>query len=186
MEQATFLTGQFLLAMPGIGDARFDRSVIAMCSHDANGALGVGVGAVVNGLGLHEVLEQLEIAPGVAPDAPVHFGGPVEPRRGFVLHSQDWGGQDTLDVAGRWSLSGTLDVLRAIAAGTGPSRWLVALGYAGWGPGQLEEELTRHGWLNVADTPDMLFDTAVQKRWTRGFGAAGVDPRLLSSQSGHS
>ncbi|KTT70852.1 YqgE/AlgH family protein [Sphingomonas endophytica] len=186
MEQATFLTGQFLLAMPGIGDTRFDRSVIAMCSHDANGALGVGVGAVVSGLGLHEVLEQLEIAPGVAPDAPVHFGGPVEPRRGFVLHSLDWGGQDTLDVAGRWALSGTLDVLRAIAAGTGPTRWLVALGYAGWGPGQLEEELTRHGWLNVADVPDMLFDTPVQKRWTRGFATAGVDPRLLSSQSGHS
>lgn len=186
MEQATFLTGQFLLAMPGIGDARFDHSVIAMCSHDEQGALGIGIGAIVNGLGLHEVLEQLEIAPGVAPDAPVHFGGPVEPRRGFVLHSADWGGQDTLDVAGRWRLSGTLDVLRAIAGGTGPARWLVALGYAGWGPGQLESELTRHGWLNVEDDTDMLFDTAVEERWTRGFVAAGVDPRLLSSQSGHS
>lgn len=186
MEQATFLTGQFLLAMPGIGDARFDHSVIAMCSHDEQGALGIGIGATVNGLGLHEVLEQLEIAPGVAPDAPVHFGGPVEPRRGFVLHTADWGGQDTLDVAGRWRLSGTLDVLRAIAAGTGPARWLVALGYAGWGPGQLESELTRHGWLNVEDHTDMLFDTLVDERWTRGFVAAGVDPRLLSSQSGHS
>lgn len=186
MEQATFLTGQFLLAMPGIGDARFDHSVIAMCSHDAQGALGVGIGAVVNGLGLHDVLEQLEIAPGAAPDAPVHFGGPVEPRRGFVLHSRDWGGQDTLDVAGRWALSGTLDVLRAIAAGTGPSQWLVALGYAGWAPGQLDAELTRHGWLNVVDDNDMLFDTPAGERWTRGFVAAGVDPRLLSSQSGHS
>lgn len=186
MEQATYLTGQFLLAMPGIGDERFDRSVIAMCSHDEHGALGIGVGAIVSGLGLHDVLEQLEIAPGAAPNAPVHFGGPVEPRRGFVLHSDDWGGQDTLSVAGRWSLSGTLDVLRAIAGGTGPSRWLVALGYAGWAPGQLDAELTRHGWLNVADTPEMLFDTAAKNRWARGFATAGVDPRLLSTQSGHS
>lgn len=185
METATFLTGQFLLAMPGIGDPRFDHSVIAMCHHDQSGALGIGIGAVVNGLGLHDLLEQLEIAPGVAPNAPVHFGGPVETRRGFVLHSADWGGQDTLDVAGRWSLSGTLDVLRAIAGGTGPSRWLVALGYAGWAPGQLEGEMTRHGWLNVTDTPDMLFDTAAEERWTRGYTAAGVDPRLLSSEAGH-
>ena len=186
MEQATFLTGQFLLAMPGIGDPRFDHSVIAICSHDANGALGVGIGAVINGLRLHDVLEQLEIAPGAAPDVPVHFGGPVETRRGFVLHSADWGGQDTLDVAGRWALSGTLDVLRAIAAGNGPSRWLVALGYAGWAAGQLDGEMTRHGWLNVTDTPAMLFDTPVEERWSRGFAGAGVDPRLLSSQSGHS
>lgn len=186
MDHATFLTGQFLLAMPGIGDPRFEQAVIAICSHDQQGALGIGVGAVINGLGLHDVLKQLEIAPGVAPDVPVHFGGPVETRRGFVLHSADWGGQDTLDVAGRWSLSGTLDVLRAIAGGTGPAQWLVALGYAGWGAGQLDAEMTRHGWLNVADTPAMLFDAVAAERWERGFAGAGVDPRLLSSVSGHS
>ncbi|MBY0302213.1 MULTISPECIES: YqgE/AlgH family protein [Sphingomonas] len=187
MKQSIFLTGQFLLAMPGIGDARFDRSVIAMCSHDERGALGIGVGSTINGLGLHDVLQQLEIAPGVAPDASVHFGGPVETRRGFVLHSADWGCQDTLDVAGKWRLSGTLDVLRAIAAGAGPSRWLVALGYAGWGAGQLDAEMTRHGWLNVEDgAEDMLFDTPVTDRWARGFAVAGVDPRLLSVEAGHS
>lgn len=187
MTQSIYLTGQFLLAMPGIGDPRFDRSVIAMCSHDERGALGIGIGATINGLGLHDVLQQLEIAPGVAPDAPVHFGGPVETRRGFVLHSADWGGQDTLDVAGQWCLSGTLDVLRAIAAGTGPSRWLVALGYAGWGAGQLDAEMTRHGWLNVDDhAQEMLFGVPVADRWSRGFAAAGVDPRLLSVEAGHS
>lgn len=185
MEETRFLTGQFLLAMPGIGDARFDRAVIAMCSHDERGALGVGIGATINGLGFHDVLKQLEIAPGAAPDAPVHFGGPVETRRGFVLHSTDWGGQETIDVAGRWALSGTIDVLRAIAAGNGPTRWLVALGYAGWGAGQLDGEMTRHGWLNVADEGDaMLFDTAADDRWARGFRGAGVDPRLLASGSG--
>lgn len=184
MDSARFLTGQFLLAMPGMADPRFDRAVIAMCSHDEAGALGVGVGTTINGLGLHDVLEQLEIAPGVAPDAPIHFGGPVETRRGFVLHSPDWGGQDTIDVAGRWKLSGTLDALRAIADGSGPSRWLVALGYAGWGGGQLEGEMTRHGWMNVTDDPALLFDTEVADRWTRGFASAGIDPRLLANESG--
>ena len=114
----------------------------------------------------------------------MHFGGPVEARRGFVLHSTDWGGQDTLSVAGRWSLSSTLDVLRAIAAGTGPSAWIVALGYAGWGAGQLDEELTRHGWLNVADDDAMLFETPAAERWRRGFRVAGVDPRLLGFEAG--
>jgi putative transcriptional regulator len=109
----------------------------------------------------------------------------VETRRGFVLHTLDWGGQDTIDVAGKWALSGTLDALRAIASGNGPSRWLVALGYAGWGAGQLDEEMTRHGWLNVSDDDAMLFDTGIADRWTRGFNAAGIDPRLLGTQSGH-
>lgn len=184
MDEARFLTGQLLLAMPGIGDPRFEQAVIAMCSHDADGALGVGIGATINGLGLHDVLEQLEIAPGAAPDAPVHFGGPVETRRGFVLHSADWGGQDTVDVSGRWALSGTLDVLRAIASGEGPRRWVVALGYAGWGAGQLDGELVRHGWLNVPGDDALLFDTAAERRWSAGFATAGIDPRLLASDSG--
>jgi putative transcriptional regulator len=180
-----YLTGRFLLAMPGIGDPRFEQAVIAICSHDENGALGVGIGATINGLTLHDVLKQLEIAPGDAPDAPVHFGGPVEMRRGFVLHSRDWGGQDTLDVAGRWALSGTLDVLRAIAAGTGPRRWVVALGYAGWGEGQLDGEMKRHGWMPVEGDDALLFDTVAEERWTKGFAAAGVDARLLSPEAGH-
>lgn len=184
MEAVEYLTGQFLLAMPGIGDPRFERSVIAMCAHDANGALGVGIGATVAGLGLHDLLEQFEIEPGDTPDAPVHFGGPVETRRGFVLHSLDWGGQDTVDVAGRWALSGTIDVLRAIAAGTGPSRWLVAIGYAGWGEGQLDEEMTRHGWFSTPATPELIYDTTAAERWESGFESAGIDPRLLASSTG--
>lgn len=184
MESVEYLTGQFLLAMPGIGDPRFERSVIAMCAHDSNGALGVGIGATVAGLGLHDLLEQFEIEPGDTPDAPVHFGGPVEPRRGFVLHSLDWGGQDTIDVAGRWALSGTIDVLRAIAAGTGPSRWLVAIGYAGWGEGQLDEEMTRHGWFSTPATPELIYDATAAERWESGFASAGIDPRLLASSTG--
>lgn len=179
-----YLTGQFLLAMPGIADARFRQAVIAVCSHDTEGALGLGVGTVIDGLTLHDLLRQLEIPPGVAPDTEVFFGGPVETRRGFVLHSRDWGGQDTLDVAGKWGLSGTLDVLRAIAGGTGPRDWVVALGYAGWGPGQLEQEMAGPGWLSVEDGDAMLFETPPDRRWLHGFERAGIDPRLMSSESG--
>lgn len=180
-----YLTGRFLLAMPGMQDPRFAHAVIAMCAHDEGGALGVGIGVTIDGLGLHDLLAQFDIAPGVAPNAPIHFGGPVEPRRGFVLHSRDWGGQDTLDVAGRWSLSGTVDVLRAVAAGTGPTRWVVALGYAGWSAGQLDDELARPGWVPVTGDEALLFDTAATERWTSAFASEGIDPRLLASEGGH-
>ena len=179
MSAAAFLTGQFLLAMPGMLDPRFDHAMIAMCSHDGNGALGIGLGATIAGLGLHDLLDQFEIAHGAAPNAPVHFGGPVETRRGFVLHSTDWGGQDTVDVAGRWALSGTIDVLRAIAEGSGPGRWVVALGYAGWGEGQLDGELARPGWFNVTGGEALLYDTPADERWAAAFAGAGIDPRLL-------
>lgn len=184
MDSTRFLTGQFLLAMPGIGDPRFEHAVIAMCAHDTEGALGIGIGDTIEGLTFHDLLKQFEIDPGVAPDTAVHFGGPVEPRRGFVLHSPDWGGQDTINVGGRWSLSGTVDVLRAIADGTGPSKYLVALGYAGWGEGQLDDEMARHGWFNTASTPDLLYEVDAGDRWAVGFAGAGIDPRLLANSAG--
>ena len=184
MDEPRYLTGQFLLAMPGMADPRFDHAVIAMCAHDANGAIGIGVGATIEGLGLHDLLDQFEIAPGAAPNAPVHFGGPVDVRRGFVVHSRDWSGQDTIDVAGRWALSGTVDVLRAIAEGSGPTRWIVALGYAGWDEGQLDGELARPGWLNLRGDDALLYDTDAKARWSTAFAAAGVDPRLLVAGAG--
>lgn len=184
MDEASFLTGQILLALPGIGDPRFERAVIAICAHDEQGALGVGIGHELDGLTLHDLLGQFDIEPGAAPNTAVHFGGPVEPRRGFVLHSTDWGGQDTIDVAGRWALSGTVDVLRAIADGTGPSRWVVALGYAGWSEGQLDGEMTRHGWFNVPGDAELVFGTSAAQRWERSYARSGIDPRLLASNTG--
>jgi len=184
MDAPASLSGQFLLAMPGIGDPRFERAVIAMCVHDDNGALGIGLGRVVPRLGFHELLRQLDIPPGKSPNVGIHFGGPVEPQRGFLLHSTDWEGPETIDVAGRWRLSATLDILRAIAEGQGPSRWVAALGYAGWGAGQLEEELGRHGWFAAAGDDELLYNAHVDDRWTRGFKSAGIDPRLLAPQSG--
>jgi putative transcriptional regulator len=188
MGEPRFLSGKLLLAMPGMADPRFERAVIAMCVHDENGAVGVGVGHKRSGLRLRALLDQLGIEPGDAPDAPVHHGGPVEPGRGFVLHSADWGGQDTLHVAGTGgelcAMTGTIDVLRAIAEGRGPKQWIVSLGYAGWGEGQLEEEMTRHGWFTAGGSPAILFDTPTDERWAAAFKAEGVDPRLLSSVTG--
>lgn len=179
-----FLTGQLLLALPGIGDPRFERAVIAVCAHDERGALGIGVGRLAPRLGFHALLAQFDIDPGESPDAPVHIGGPVEPQRGFVLHSLDWGGQDTIEVDGRFALTNTVDVLRAIAEGNGPGRWLAALGYAGWADGQLDEEMTRHGWFTTQATAALIFDTPVEARWAEGFKSAGIDPRLLAPSAG--
>ena len=184
MDAPRFLSGQFLLAMPGIGDPRFEKAVIAMCVHDEDGALGIGLGRVVPRLGFHDLLKQLDIDPGVAPNVAIHHGGPVEPQRGFILHSPDWGGQDSIAVGDQWVLSATLDILKAIAAGKGPSRWTAALGYAGWGPDQLESEMSRHGWFVTPGDARLLFDCDVESRWATAFRQAGIDPRLLAAESG--
>ena len=184
MESPRFLSGKLLLAMPGIGDPRFEHAVIAMCVHDENGAVGIGIGHQRAGIGVRGLLEQLGVDPGETPDAPVLHGGPVEPGRGFVIHSDDWGGQDTIAVTGLGALTGTIDVLKAIAEGRGPSRYLIALGYAGWGEGQLDEEMARPGWFAADGRQEILFDTPTAERWEASFKAEGIDPRLLDSAAG--
>ncbi len=189
MTDAPYLCGQFLLAMPGIGDPRFEKSVIAMCAHDPEGAFGICLHEQADDLTVPELMRQLEIEPGNTPAVPVLAGGPVEPGRGFVLHSDDWSGQDTRHVAGplgaRWALTGTRDVLAAIASGSGPARWTVALGYAGWGGGQLEEELASHGWFTTQGTDALLWETDPALRWSQGFAAAGVNAAMLAADAGH-
>jgi putative transcriptional regulator len=184
MDEPKYLSGQFLLAMPGMGDPRFEKAVIAMCVHDENGALGIGLGRIVPRITFHDLLKQLDIDPGVAPDVPIHLGGPVEPQRGFLLHSTEWGGPESIQVGDRWTLSATLEILRAIAEGRGPRRWLAALGYAGWGAGQLEEELCGNGWFATAGSEALLYDSDVNSRWATAFRSAGIDPRLLAADFG--
>ena len=157
---------------------------MAICVHDEDGALGIGLGKIVPRLGFHDLLGQLGIEPGSAPNVPIHVGGPVEPQRGFIIHSTDWGGTDSIHVGGRWVLSGTLDILKAIAEGKGPTRWVAALGYAGWGGGQLEEEMGRHGWFVTPGNDDILYEGHVDDRWSSAFRSAGIDPRLLAAESG--
>ena len=182
--ESTYLAGKLLLAMPGMGDPRFDHAVIAMINHDGEGALGVGIGMERQGLGLHAVLRELEIDPGQAPDSPVHYGGPVEQQRGFVLHTPDWEGPGTIRADPLCALSTSIEVLRAIAAGEGPRRWLVALGYAGWGAGQLDGEMRRHGWQAVEGSQALLWDTPAELRWKAAWRTVGIDPALLSTQTG--
>lgn len=185
MSHPRYLVGQLLLAMPGMGDPRFDHAAIAMCVHDEGGALGLVINHVYDGLTVRQVMEQLDVDPlDLAEDLPVYAGGPVEPARGFVLHSLDYGGQATLQVSSMWGLTATLDILKDIAAGKGPSKWLLALGYTGWGEGQLDEELTRHGWLNAPAPPELVFDTPIEERWPQAFAALGVDVGHLSSTAG--
>ena len=188
MDQPRFLSGKLLLAMPGMADPRFDRAVLAIAVHDEQGAVGIGIGQIRVGLRFRQLLKQLEVDPGQAPDCAIHHGGPVEPGRGFVLHSEDWGGQDTIRVVGpngpQYAMTGTIDVLKAIAEGRGPSQWLIALGYAGWEGGQLDAEMTRHGWFAADGDRGLLFDTPTEDRWASAFKGQGIDPRLLASQTG--
>ncbi len=184
MDEPKYLTGQLLLAMPGIGDPRFEKAVIAMCVHDEEGALGIGLGNIVQGIGFHDLLKQLDIEPGAAPDVAIHLGGPVEPQRGFILHSLDWGGEGSVQVADRWVLTATLGILKAITEGRGPSRWIAALGYAGWGAGQLEQELCSNGWFSTPGSDELLYGSDVESRWAAAFHGAGIDTRLLTADFG--
>ena len=182
--QASYLSGRLLLAMPGMFDPRFDHSVNALCIHDENGALGINLGRTRSDVTFHAILAELEIDPGLAPDCPILDGGPVEPARGFVLHSADWDGPGTIEVPQIGALSTTSEVLRAIAAGAGPSRWVMALGYAGWGAGQLEDEMRQHGWYAADGHAQVVFETETAARWRAAWDAEGIDPALLSSDIG--
>ena len=181
-----YLTGHMLIAMPGMQDPRFDKSLIYMCAHSPEGAMGLVVNRALESLTFPDLLEQLEIDC-VAGDERinVHFGGPVESGRGFVLHSADYVQEATLVVDGEVALTATLDILRAMAAGDGPRQSLLALGYAGWGPGQLDSEMKANGWLHVAPDTDLLFGSDLDGKWERAIRKIGVDPRMLSEDAGH-
>ncbi len=185
MADPTYLTGQLLVAMPQMDDPRFARSVVFMCAHNADGAMGIVINKVVEEPSLTELLKQLGIENNGFSDGRVHFGGPVETGRGFVLHSTDYAESATLVVEGGFSLTATMDVLRAIGKGEGPSKSLLALGYAGWGPGQLDAEIQANGWLQVAADHDLIFDAGHDDKWKRAIGKLGVDPFALSGDAGH-
>src|SRR3546814_19239895 len=146
--------------------------------------MGSNIGKAIAGLSLREVRTHFDLSGDKRPDVPILRGGPVEPQRGFVLQTLDWGGQDILHVGNQWGLSGSLDVLRAISEGGGPSRYVIALGYAGWGQGQLEEEMTRHGWFGAPVSDQLLFGTSAQDRWSAARSANGKDGRAAWRERG--
>jgi len=181
------LTGQLLVAMPQMSDPRFARSVVYLCAHsDEAGAMGLIVNKQLASLTLGELFAQLDIEPSAVPDLrPVHFGGPVEAGRGFVLHTADYREEATLHVGGNISVTATLEVLRAIGKNRGPRRSLFALGYAGWAPGQLDAEIQANGWLSVPADDEIVFASDDDGKWNRALAKLGIDLSALSSEAGH-
>jgi len=180
------LTGKLLVAMPGMGDPRFEHSVVFLCAHSSDGAMGLIVNKPAPELQFADLLEQLDIPSGPAgQDIRVHFGGPVEHGRGFVLHSADYEGSGgTLKVDARFGMTATLDILQDIAQGDGPASSLLALGYAGWGPGQLESEILENGWLTVEADPGLVFSSDNAQKWESALRTLGIDPITLSAAAG--
>lgn len=194
-EETDSLEGQFLIAMPSMADSRFEHSVIYLCSHSDQGAMGLVVNQVARHLSLEELLIQLDIVnndesairlPDSVRGMNVHKGGPVEVERGFVLHSDDFMlNQSTLTIDNGICLTATLEILRALAQGDGPEQAILALGYAGWAPGQLENEIQANGWLTAPADPEILFDTDFDAKWHRALASMGIDPAMLYSDAGH-
>ncbi|PCI04229.1 MAG: hypothetical protein COB78_07830 [Hyphomicrobiales bacterium] len=193
MDEKLSLTGQFLIAMPGMGDQRFEKSVIFVCAHSEDGAMGFIINQSMVSPNIVEFFAKLEIITdeeqGTIDEKlagrSLNMGGPVEPGRGFVLHTPDYESDTSLKIGDDICLTATLEILRAIATGRGPERVLLALGYSGWGAGQLENEIISNGWLNCDADHDILFDQNHETKYQRALAILGVDPLLLSSEAGH-
>ena len=189
-----YLDGQLLIAMPVMGDPRFERSVIYMCAHSADGAMGIMVNRPAGSIDFPDLLVQLNIInkdeqielPDTAESMKVMRGGPVETGRGFVLHSSDFFlANATLPIDDKICLTATVDILKAIANGKGPRRAILALGYAGWGPGQLETEIQDNGWLHCDADPDLIFGDDIDDKYARALAKIGIDVGMLSNDAGH-
>ncbi len=184
-DEASSLEGHFLIAMPGMEDERFSRSVVYICAHSSSGAMGFIVNKA-QPLSFAALLTQLEIVsdpneirlPQKGREVPVCQGGPVEQGRGFVLHSEDYDSESTVSVDDGIALTPTLDILKAISSGVGPSTAIMVLGYAGWSPGQLESEIAANGWLTCRADLDIVFDAELENKYTRALAILGINPRF--------
>src|SRR3984957_12570130 len=181
-----FLTGQLLIAMPTMADPRFQQSVIYLCAHTPEGAMGLVLNRPIVKPTFDDLLKQLSVEP-LPPVRQIKLcaGGPVENARGFVLHTNDWTGEGSLKVDNAMALTASLDVLKVIAEGGGPRECVLALGYAGWGPGQLDQEFQKNAWLSVAAGETLVFDDAHDTKWRRALAKLHIDPLLLSDVAGH-
>ncbi|WP_421591740.1 YqgE/AlgH family protein [Shinella sp. M27] len=187
-----FLDGQFLIAMPGMADANFARTVVYICAHSEDGAMGFVINRPQQ-LSFSDVLLHLDLVgedevirlPGSTLDFPIRCGGPVESGRGFVLHSDDYLSESSIPVSDDICMTATLDIVRAISRGRGPQRGLMMLGYAGWGAGQIENEIGNNGWLSCPAQEELIFDTNLDSKYERALGLMGISPAMLSAQAGH-
>lgn len=182
-----FLTGKLLIAMPFHEDPRFYQSVIYVCGHDDTGAMGIMVNKPLLTVEFVDLLEQLGIehTRKLVPDIPIYYGGPVEIGRGFVLHSPDYLSESSVIIEGNFVLTATLDILRALSHNHGPINNVVALGYVGWGAGQLEEEIQNNGWLIVDAAPDLIFNQDYDGLWRTAMQSIGINPNSIAIDFGH-
>lgn len=187
-----FLDGHFLIAMPGLEGGSFERSVVYICAHSSDGAMGFIINRpqqiTFTDVLLHlKMMDQNDaiMLPNRTREFPIQCGGPVEAGRGFVLHSDDYNGDSSIPISDDISLTSTLDIVRAISSGRGPDKATMLLGYAGWGPGQLENEISNNGWLNCPASEDLIFDRTLDNKYERALRLLGVDPRMLSAEVGH-
>ena len=181
-----YLSGQLLIAMPQMQDPRFARTVVYLCAHTAEGAMGLVINRMFDGLSFSELMGQLELSPGPGSrHIRIHFGGPVDSGRGFVLHSPDYTHDTTMQVSETVALTATVDVLKAMADGHGPRSSFLALGYAGWGAGQLDAEIRENAWLNVPADEALLFGQDLDHKWERAIHKLGIDFAALSGVAGH-
>jgi putative transcriptional regulator len=181
------LVGHLLVALPNMTDPRFRESVIYVCVHNEDGAMGLVINRQVNYLTFNQLLKELDLLEGVTKDKamPIYYGGPVEANRGFVLHTNDYVHDTTLKVTSDISLSATLETLQTIADGEGPDKCILALGYSGWGPGQLDDEIKNNGWLTIDPGQDFIFDRNVDNKWQHAIDSMGFDMNFLSNDPGH-
>lgn len=179
------LRDHFLIAMPGLNDSSFAHTVTYICEHSDKGAMGVVINAATPML-LKEIFSQMDLDDlSDQGDQMVMSGGPVQPERGFVLHTNEAKWQSTLEISPDVSLTASRDIITALAAGRGPKQCLIALGYAGWGEGQLEAEIAANSWLTVPANKDIIFNTPLEERWTSAAQTLGIDVNLISSTAGH-
>ena len=185
-DQTEYLTGQLLVAMPQMEDQRFARSVVYICAHTEDGAMGLILNKLAEAINFSDLLEQLNLPVATVSDKTrVHFGGPVDTGRGFVLHSDDFTQEASLLIKNGVALTATVDILSAISEGNGPKKYLLALGYAGWAPGQLDSEIQANGWLVAPADTDILFGPKIENKWNTALSTLGIDVTMLSSHAGH-
>ena len=187
-EENTSLMGQILMATPQMTDSCFMHAVILICGHDHNGAMGLVLNRLVEELSLQDLIDQLDVQPGrdhPATSIPIHFGGPIEMGRGFMLHSTDYLHEASIEITPDIALTSTIEILSLVAQGQGPDQKLLALGYAGWSAGQLEFELQSNSWLQVQSDVNLVFSPDLSEKWQNAMAKIGVDPTLLSPDFGH-
>ena len=182
-----FLAGKLIIAMPTMSDPRFKRSVVCICAHNEDGAIGIIINKIIESLSFSKIIKQLKLKKNMNKDDykdHIYFGGPVETERGFILHSSDYSSENSTSINSEISMTASTEILQALIDGNGPNKSIVALGYAGWGPGQLDTEIQSNAWLSVESDLELVFSAKTAEKWDMALEKIGVNPALLSTEAG--